>query len=731
MNTNERRLASVEELMHTSQMTIGNVLERLKEVELLVSQALKSQASNDALSSVGRELVNTKQRLEVVERSWRMGVQKLEDDFHTQAQQAGARHQQQMSQAKNEIQEMRQGLSELSAELHQTDGKLNDEARQIKVVSEEARTVKQNEQSTRQDLGEVREQVLRNRETLLQKLDGVSKHIAQEAADRDTLVSSTRAALEASLQGFAEQAAQRAELEATKRVKLAEDVVTAFKKLRDEVSAGFQRTGQSQQEVEKALRTVEGLLRAEIRNRMKAHDAAARKLAGVDKRAANDAQVLADAFRELDQVLKETRTVLSADYRTSLEKLAERVRDLQEDLAETAAAVAAKPRHKPRGVDDDHDGAALGKIRKELSGLKDDTSVLENELQKLRVLVTGARSNGVDEERLREVTDLVTYEREDLTRLIQRSVQREREYCDDAAKQLQNDNERRFKDMQASVKQVKDEVRQLQVAHTNTNPSPTFQKTPAEFAHLRADLDELVGIVESLAEGMRQNTGQTRAPAASDPKKGSYDKASYVGMLFDSAGFVAPVDDARLGALEARVGELESLKGDVNNLGRRVSRWVDSPKVVDGAGDGSVVALMGVRLKEAEEKIAETKTGIRKDVEALQQMLTQATDELRQEGQTRHEETFEIREMLEHVINDRLHAQQTSPQVQDQLDDLRRTVAQSEDKQRELQRLFRDQVSDCLKAHADHGRTGKLHASDIEALKTSLFKMQQDAKSRR
>eukprot|EP01061_Rhynchopus_euleeides_P010744 TRINITY_DN20315_c0_g1_i1.p2 TRINITY_DN20315_c0_g1~~TRINITY_DN20315_c0_g1_i1.p2 ORF type:complete len:140 (+),score=8.86 TRINITY_DN20315_c0_g1_i1:987-1406(+) len=85
----DKRLGSIEEILHTNEMTVGNILGRLKDLELMLSQKARGQASAESVTVLGGEMMAAKQRLENLERSLNVGIQKLEDDVTKQSRQAG------------------------------------------------------------------------------------------------------------------------------------------------------------------------------------------------------------------------------------------------------------------------------------------------------------------------------------------------------------------------------------------------------------------------------------------------------------------------------------------------------------------------------------------------------------------------------------------------------------------------------------------------------------------
>eukprot|EP01061_Rhynchopus_euleeides_P010745 TRINITY_DN20315_c0_g1_i2.p1 TRINITY_DN20315_c0_g1~~TRINITY_DN20315_c0_g1_i2.p1 ORF type:complete len:272 (+),score=26.29 TRINITY_DN20315_c0_g1_i2:987-1802(+) len=257
----DKRLGSIEEILHTNEMTVGNILGRLKDLELMLSQKARGQASAESVTVLGGEMMAAKQRLENLERSLNVGIQKLEDDVTKQSRQAGMQASKQATQASNELSDMRHHLAEVSGELKKIDSAVNNESRYAKQV----------EQDSRQALDLVTQQFNAQREQLLshqQKIENAMQLVSLEAQERESLALSVKQAFEASLTTLNEQNRQYVQSEVQKRVQLTQDIVAAFKKLRDEIAAGFQRSMDGQQETERALKSVESILRAEIRSRM-------------------------------------------------------------------------------------------------------------------------------------------------------------------------------------------------------------------------------------------------------------------------------------------------------------------------------------------------------------------------------------------------------------------------------------------------------------------------------
>ena len=252
--------------------------------------------------------------------------------------------------------------------------------------------------------------------------------------------------------------------------------------MRDEIAEGFQIASGSQKEAEKALRSVESILRAEIRTRMQSLDMQMKQISSVDQRTANDSQVLVTGLRELDEstsrAISEIRNSLSGDYRNSLEQIATRVHELQEGLMNTNSVVkelqhviedSQKAMHKVKKENTDLKGEqALGtaideslrseltkmfrteveslnskinKLNNVVSDLQDDNSDLKAEIKILRkdVKTTSTGSNNSVEdihEELGEALEAAAQERKAIVTQMQKAFESEREQWEAVTRKL-------------------------------------------------------------------------------------------------------------------------------------------------------------------------------------------------------------------------------------------------------------------------------------------------------
>eukprot|EP01063_Lacrimia_lanifica_P008633 TRINITY_DN156_c0_g4_i2.p1 TRINITY_DN156_c0_g4~~TRINITY_DN156_c0_g4_i2.p1 ORF type:complete len:699 (+),score=279.77 TRINITY_DN156_c0_g4_i2:451-2547(+) len=235
-------------------------------------------------------------------------------------------------QTRQELSELKQQVQEVASGVKVVDTHLGEEARMSKQMGQESAVALD---SLRNQFSTQRSQLSMNQ----QKIENAMKLVSMEAQEREALAQSVKQAFDASLQTLHEQNKQNIQMEINRRNQLAQDIVEAFKRLRAEVAAGFQQANDAQSESEKLLKSLESILRAEIRSRIDTADAHAKQLARLDKRTAGDTQMLVKGLKEVDQVLSETRGTLSSEYRAQLEQLAGRVCEIQESLTATNAAL--------------------------------------------------------------------------------------------------------------------------------------------------------------------------------------------------------------------------------------------------------------------------------------------------------------------------------------------------------------------------------------------------------
>ena len=222
MESVDKRFSSVEDMMHTNEMTFSNILGRLQEVEVSLSQSIRNQASGEATAALNQEVNSTKQRLELIERSWRTSLQKLEDELHTRTQQTGTateqrvidvcitlvmfnnflkkkkkkKHKQQ--QAKSEITELKQHITDVASDIRKVDAAVNEEARQTRQVEHDAKWA----------IDGIKEQFAVQRDQMQQhqqRIEGVMSLVTMEAQEREALAASIKQAFESSIHGLSDQ----------------------------------------------------------------------------------------------------------------------------------------------------------------------------------------------------------------------------------------------------------------------------------------------------------------------------------------------------------------------------------------------------------------------------------------------------------------------------------------------------------------------------------------------
>eukprot|EP01059_Diplonema_ambulator_P000730 TRINITY_DN10592_c0_g1_i4.p1 TRINITY_DN10592_c0_g1~~TRINITY_DN10592_c0_g1_i4.p1 ORF type:complete len:656 (+),score=227.66 TRINITY_DN10592_c0_g1_i4:70-2037(+) len=489
--TYDRRLSSIEDLLHTHQTTTSNILDRLKNVEVAVSNSSRSQASADVVTQLQRELASTKQRLEVVERSYKMDVQRLQDLLYAQQHEHGLAAHQKNSQASHELHELRQNIAEVVKDMRKVDEAINTEVRSSHQKENDLKYVVEN---LNNQLSGQKEQLLGYKS----KIEGVLKMVSMEVHEREALASSIKNAFEASLQGLDDHTVKRIEGEINKRVQLTNDVVVAFKKLRDEVAEGFQRTADSQREVEKALRAVESILKAEIRSRIQSTEVQKRQISSLEQRTANDARVLVEGLKELDQTLNETRNAISTEYKDSLEQLANRVHDLQESLSLTNDVVQSLQETTPKemvGLSDNQLSLMRQEIKKELTGKGKGDKVSDTKIAEIQHSVDSARaSTGVLEREFREALETAAEERQEIVAQLKKGLEFERQQWEAVVMKMQEEASKKAKNDKELFKQLRLDVRSLQRGDTSP-PDSGLKKVSGS---LEADLVALTDVVTEL-----------------------------------------------------------------------------------------------------------------------------------------------------------------------------------------------------------------------------------------
>ena len=596
---------------------------------------------------------------------------------------------------------MRQHLSEVAGEIKKLDTALNDESRYAKQV----------EHDSRHAFDLVTAQFASQKEQLLghqQKLESTIKLISMEAQERESLALSVKQAFESSLSTLTEQNKTYVQSEVNKRVQLTQDIVAAFKKLRDEIAAGFQRSMDGQQEAETALKSVEAILRAEIRGRIQSNEAHAKHVTSIDHRTASDAQILVEGLRELDASLADTRRSLSDSYRPQLEQVAGRVYELQESLCGTNKAVrdmqaaVSDSASQARDATQSHlvNGQALradvnrmlsqevDTLREKLSvsdthiaELRSDNKTLRDELDTLRsvvqrIEVQSEDAVGILSRELHETVTVASSERERLVVQMQKALENERDQWETVAKRLQDDATRRAKSDKEQFKRLKTDVRHLTEAKLGAHsPQQHTQDLMTRSAgdDLRNDVDELFDCVARL------DLNRQAHPANSPP----------------------PVAPSR--RRNVKYSELLSKPETAN-----ISQFVEALRSCEDRND--------------------TQT---KQIDAIEEELVSQLVRIEKEEQVRVQETHQLRAVVERlaVAAEVNHA----AGYQTQIDELRGSaiagVKATDKKVADVRTLLEHQVRGCSKAHSDHHRRCNEHDKDLAALDAQCKSMQEEIKS--
>eukprot|EP01062_Namystynia_karyoxenos_P062844 TRINITY_DN55703_c0_g1_i1.p1 TRINITY_DN55703_c0_g1~~TRINITY_DN55703_c0_g1_i1.p1 ORF type:complete len:872 (+),score=299.82 TRINITY_DN55703_c0_g1_i1:77-2692(+) len=412
-----RRLGSLEELLRTNEMTLSNVLMRLKDVESGLGQGTKQREAqfSTALAATQRDLAGARQRLDAVENQWRTKVQELDDKLTMQRHSAAHAAEAQGARMGAEIAQLKQALGDLAGELRRVGTTQHSQQAHTDRAAQDANLV----------MGSVKQQFQQHREELVanqRRVEAALKLIGEEGKEREGLAASVRAAFESSLRAFGDQTVAMLEKEVAQRLQLAQDVVGAFQRLRDELAAAFSKHGENHQRHAAALRSVEDILRAEIRSRMQKTDELAQHLQRIDERSAGDAKTLAQALRDLDgettKALKDLRDGFAAEYKGSLEQVARRVGELQQSLVAAHAglkdAAAARDHHDklfarlsadvPARIDESIN-ALRGEVGEAHQALRGELErLLSDELHRMR-----AQNAGLLEEQSEEVRALQSH----------------------------------------------------------------------------------------------------------------------------------------------------------------------------------------------------------------------------------------------------------------------------------------------------------------------------------
>eukprot|EP01060_Flectonema_neradi_P031413 TRINITY_DN4758_c0_g1_i2.p1 TRINITY_DN4758_c0_g1~~TRINITY_DN4758_c0_g1_i2.p1 ORF type:complete len:679 (+),score=197.27 TRINITY_DN4758_c0_g1_i2:361-2397(+) len=513
-------------------------------------------------------------------------------------------------QAKSEISELKQHLTDVASDIRKVDAAVNEEARQSRQVENDAKWA----------IDGIKEQFANQRDQLQQhqqRIEGVMNLVTMEAQEREALAASIKQAFESSIHGLSDQNIKRLEVEIGKRHQLTQDIVNAFKKLRDEIGEGFQMASESQKEAEKALRSVESILRAEIRTRMQSLDMQTKQISSIDQRTANDSQVLVTGLRELDdsttKAISEIRNSLSGDYRTALEQIATRVHELQEGLMNTnsvvkelqqlvgesrAAMIEVKKENSDLKSEQTLGTASEQTLRKELTtlfrneveslttriqslneevtNLRDDNLELRAEVKLLRrdikVTTTGSNTSFEDiHEELGEALEASARERKAIVTQMQKGFESEREQWEAVTRKLHEEIIKKGREDKAAQKDLRSNIRELKAALLeNTEPEKrvvTFQETQAETqetADLRRDVDNLldtVSRVEVRLEGLKKYGKETeeKASAAFDSSNKERNSNKYLDLLVRASGDDA---NARLLEIEEKIKNLTEKQAD-------------------------------------------------------------------------------------------------------------------------------------------------------------------------
>eukprot|EP01065_Artemidia_motanka_P033967 TRINITY_DN4104_c0_g2_i2.p1 TRINITY_DN4104_c0_g2~~TRINITY_DN4104_c0_g2_i2.p1 ORF type:complete len:878 (+),score=332.88 TRINITY_DN4104_c0_g2_i2:56-2635(+) len=615
-----RRIGSLEELFRSNEMTVANLLSRLRDLEVNLAQGTKQREGQlaSALAATQRDVAGARQRLDAAEQQWRGKVQELDDKLTMLRQTAAHSTDAQAARLGSEVAQLKHTLGDVAAEVRRVGSAVHQQAAHGDRSQQEATVL----------MGGVKQQFQQQRDELLanqRQIEGALKLIGDEGREREGLAASVRAAFESSLRAFGDQTVAMLEKEVSQRLQLAQDVVGAFQRLRDELAAAFSKHGEGQERHASALRSVEDILRAEIRSRMQRTDEIAQHLKRVDERGASDARTLAQALRDLDSetttALEDLRQGFASEYKVSLEQVARRVAELQQSLvaahaglrqAEQATSDIGKEVGKMAAEVPVRVAASVGELRSEVADAQQATRaeverLIAEELRRVR-----SQSTQRLDEHAEQVHDLRARMGGDMA---QRLDEVRRTAKEDSARQG-----RSLEDMQLSIKRemdaagaetrraaaelkagIEEERRQWQAA---------AEQLRAEVADERAERRRMQEELAKLVSG--HQTGHIRAPSP-PPAPGS--PRPVVGAAgFASERAVRDVEDelrrvrqevaAEVADTRELAGRLRSLESRMRGVDEHIRQAVPPPEQGEG-GSGAELRLLKRRVDETEQLVRE------------------------------------------------------------------------------------------------------------------------------
>lgn len=348
-----QRVSVLEDLMRRSEANVGQMLQRMKETEIAVSQVAKAQErQTPEVRYVYDEVAQLKRQLASVDQSWRQTYQ----DFSANVQQElrGGRIAQQVeqvvavqrteqAQARNEIQEMQQLLRRVTEQW-----------------SSDQHDVRQVAQTTAWKADQLQmtvSQLTSQCAALDRRVEGSSQDLRNFATEVERNASSFRQFVEAAVRAAHQDAIQRVELEQRARDALQADVQSTVHRLREDVIRGLAQASATCKVLEDNASALETVLRAEVRTRIQKTDELTAALFQLRNEQDEDTTVAAEALQELDADGNVISTAV-LKHRADIDRLAAELRDVKvliTDLsnrpnrAPTVLAAAPAPRQEDRG----------------------------------------------------------------------------------------------------------------------------------------------------------------------------------------------------------------------------------------------------------------------------------------------------------------------------------------------------------------------------------------------
>lgn len=272
----QQRITALEELLRRNEGSLTAALSRIKDAEIgmntfhkLISQIA---AENGAL---GKEMGATKQRCEIIDRSWRSHCQQSETALWNELRNNKppaitqdptiSRMLQDLTQQRAQLSDMEIGLNRV------TDAQAND--------SNALRLVEQHVQGAEGQLSELMTLQREGAKDTIRRFEQIFRDVGQHKADTDRAVASLRQQSERQLR----DASTALEQHSASLAGFQQDAGASIRSIREEVATGLAQVFESLRNNETATKTLEQILRAEVQTRAQAVDQTNRKVAGVEQ----------------------------------------------------------------------------------------------------------------------------------------------------------------------------------------------------------------------------------------------------------------------------------------------------------------------------------------------------------------------------------------------------------------------------------------------------------------